>query len=145
MSIYITNYDLMDIYDALEFYIKLRYMDYGIDELRVIRHILKNIEKEYLENGDSSSTLSSARKRNAGRKPVYSNENAELILRLRHSGMSIRKIAEHACCSAGRVVSVINRNKAENNTLKKDDRFWDIIDNISRAEEQDGKAQGGTR
>ncbi len=122
--------DLADIYDALFFYITNRYGEYTYEELQVIRHVLDNIKKEYkVEMGDAVVPIQSYKHRNAGRKPLYSEENAQMILTLRKEGIPIQKIAEQLGCSAGRVSSVLRKaGTPQKPSLPDDEVFWLRLD-----------------
>ena len=107
----LSSKDLSDIYDGIEFYICQRYGILTLTEVTVLRKILKKIEDEYERNTDEPVSIHSYGHRNAGRKPVYPDENTAVILRLHEQGLPIRAIAQQAGCSSGRVQYVIQKHK----------------------------------
>ena len=126
----IVGKELIDLYELLEFYIKLRYKEIDLDTIIAIRTVLKAIEAEYEDSKYSDKTIQEARKNHAGRRPIYSDENKKKILELNEQGYSKAKIAEMTGCTTGRVYGVLKKEQQRNTKLKLDDEFWLIIDNL---------------
>ena len=128
---------MVELHKLLEHYIYFRYEEYTIDELCTVRRILKNIEADYeADKYTHAPTIEIARKSNAGRKPAYSENNFNQIIELRSQGHSIRKIAELTHCPAGRVSSVLKKQKTMKQGLTLDDEFWKIIDKMIKESEE---------
>jgi len=137
--------ELAAVYNAIEFYIKYRYEEICIEDLKAIRRILKKIEEDYsiayTHDPDSFDTV---RKRKAGRKTTYSSENEKEILRLHSEGTSLRRIAEETGSTLGRVNAVLKKFRDNNEVLKTDDRFWNILDVWIKREENAKKADNAS-
>ena len=133
--------ELAAVYNAIEFYIKYRYEEIGVEDLKVIRRLLNKIEEDYhIEYPRDTENFEDVRKRKAGRKTTYSSENEKEIVRLHSEGTSLRKIAEKTGSTLGRVNAVLKKYRDGNKSLKKDDRFWDILDTWIEQEENAKKA-----
>ena len=128
----ISQKDLADIYDAIEFYASERYGVLTAQEMRVLRNILAKIEKEFTETAEENVTVHNYGHRNAGRRPTYPHENTEQIINLHTSGLSVRAIAQQVGCSAGRVESVIRKYREAScpkHHLGQRASFWKWYDN----------------
>ena len=72
--------ELAAVYNAIEFYIKYRYEEIGVEDLKVIRRLLNKIEEDYhIEYPRDTENFEAVRKRKAGRKTTYSSENEKEI------------------------------------------------------------------
>ena len=133
--------ELAAIYNAIEFYIKHRYEEICVEDLKAIRRLLNKIEEDYsTAYTHDPDNFESVLKRKAGRKTAYSPENEKEILRLHNEGTSLRRIAEKTGSTLGRVNAVLRKFRYNSEKLKTDDRFWNILDSWIENEENAKKA-----
>lgn len=133
--------ELAAVYNAIEFYIKYRYEEIGVEDLKAIRRLLNKIEEDYrIEYSCDTENFVTVRKRKAGRKTTYSSENEKEIVKLHNEGTSLRKIAEKTGSTLGRVNAVLRKFRDSSKTVKKDDHFWDVLDTWIEQEENAKRA-----
>ena len=133
--------ELTGVNNAIEFYIKYRYQEIDVEDLKVIRRLLKKIEEDYYRaythDPDDFETI---RKRKAGRKSTYSEDNEKEIVRLHSEGHSLRKIAEETGSTIGRINAVLKKQRDCDKTINTNDRFWDLLDTWMQKEEREKQA-----
>ena len=97
--------DLLELYQLTTMY----RMCYGTD----LGAFLKEIGEKYQKATGGGDIRAARNPRGAGRKRVYTCETDQLILELRGSGMTLRRVAEATQCSVGHVQDVIKRQREQ--------------------------------
>ena len=126
--VHIPAAELAGVYNAIEFYVKYRYQEIDIEDLKAIRRLLHKIEADYKQAYRQADDFDEVRKRKAGRKSSYTEENRQAIEALYRDGHPIRRIAEMTGSTHGRVNAVIKKLRDGERQIKTNDRFWDVLD-----------------
>lgn len=99
--------DLLELYQLTSLYQR----SYPNDIIQELEIFLEIIGERYRKTTNGEEINQQSNPRNAGRKPVYTEEHNSRIIQLYRAGTPLRRIAEETGCSLGHVQDIIRHEK----------------------------------
>lgn len=106
--------DLIELYQQLKLYKSV----YPEDSQLTLPELITAVEGRYRDREHGEDIRSQTNPRDAGRKPVYSEQQNQKIYSMYQEKITLRRIAEESGCSVGHVQDVIRKKEQDGI------RFW---------------------